>query len=333
MVFTAAACGSEAHTATLPPKPSPAAQELATQESTKVAALPVPTETIAVREAGTETATEAPVEEAATPEPAPPKTSPARYTKFVVDDAIRRYETEGLDATIAHHNDPGNVDGQWYVFILNGEGEIISHFSEHLIGQNLNGPQGIDAGGYEFGARMLAATEDGIWASYVYNNPATVNWRGAPRLGVVELKHAWVKRHDGLLFGSGWYASGDDFAEQLVTVAVHVYKRVGLAGTRAYFANPDNATTGLSHSIKHYQANENLKRTWFVIIADEDRNIVASYDRSLIGQNVVDVYGERVLSATESGGWIIGGQPRYLHAWMQVHNGVLFGSGWYRDES
>ena len=32
----------------------------------------------------------------------PPKSTPADYTKFLVRDAISRYESEGLDATVAY---------------------------------------------------------------------------------------------------------------------------------------------------------------------------------------------------------------------------------------
>ena len=33
----------------------------------------------------------------------PPKSAAAEYTKFVVDNAINRYETEGLEATLAYY--------------------------------------------------------------------------------------------------------------------------------------------------------------------------------------------------------------------------------------
>ena len=48
----------------------------------------------------------------------PPKSTPADYTKFLVRDAISRYESEGLDAAVAYYNTKESVDGQWYVFII-----------------------------------------------------------------------------------------------------------------------------------------------------------------------------------------------------------------------
>ena len=48
----------------------------------------------------------------------PPKSAPAGYTRFFVDNAISRYETQGLKSTLAHYNREESVDGHWYVFII-----------------------------------------------------------------------------------------------------------------------------------------------------------------------------------------------------------------------
>ena len=47
----------------------------------------------------------------------PPRSDPAAYTRFVVDNAISRYDSDGLDAVAAHYSRPESIDGQWYVFI------------------------------------------------------------------------------------------------------------------------------------------------------------------------------------------------------------------------
>jgi len=43
---------------------------------------------------------------------------------------------------------------------------------------------------------ILGATGADRWAGYVFDNPDT---------GKVTRKHAWIVRHGGLYFGSGWY--------------------------------------------------------------------------------------------------------------------------------
>ena len=41
----------------------------------------------------------------------PPKSAPAEHTKFFVDNALSRYETEGLDATLAYYNQEESIHG------------------------------------------------------------------------------------------------------------------------------------------------------------------------------------------------------------------------------
>ena len=69
----------------------------------------------------------------------PPKSTPADYTKFLVRDAISRYESEGLDATVAYYNAKESVDGQWYVFIIDENQTIIAHAPDpDLVGKHVS---------------------------------------------------------------------------------------------------------------------------------------------------------------------------------------------------
>ncbi len=47
-----------------------------------------------------------------------PKSTPAEYTRFFVNNAISRYETQGLDATLAYYNREESIDGRlrWRAF-------------------------------------------------------------------------------------------------------------------------------------------------------------------------------------------------------------------------
>ena len=88
----------------------------------------------------------------------PLRSAPADYTRFFVDNAISRYEMEGLVATISHYNRIESVDGQWYVFIIDEEDKVIGHYNAHLVGEDLKVPIGTDANGCKFGPDMLSAT-------------------------------------------------------------------------------------------------------------------------------------------------------------------------------
>ncbi len=125
---------------------------------------------------------------------------PAGYSKVLVQQAIDLYDSEGHQATLDHYNSSDSADGEWYVFVFDADDRWIAHPTRpDLVGERLQ-DHGIDAAGYDFGSEFLAITDSG-WVSYVFGNPAT---------GRDEQKHTWLVRHDGLLFGAGWYGAGAD---------------------------------------------------------------------------------------------------------------------------
>ena len=91
----------------------------------------------------------------------------------------------------------GGVDGEWYMFAIDRSGSIlVQGATPSLRGQNITGPLGTDSTGKNFGAEILAATEEGSWVEYEFDNPTT---RQSGH------KRSWVILHDRLIFGSGWY--------------------------------------------------------------------------------------------------------------------------------
>ena len=128
--------------------------------------------------------------------PPPGESDPGGYTVDLVRQALRRYDAEGREATLNYYNSPDSVEGEWYVFIVDEHGKVAAHSNQALLGRDLKGDLGVDVAGYRFGDVMLGATEEGLWVDYVFLNPTT---------GHQEVKHSWVAKHDGLIFGSGWY--------------------------------------------------------------------------------------------------------------------------------
>ena len=120
---------------------------------------------------------------------------PPAFARAFVQSALWRYATLGREATVDYYNTMESVYGDWYVFIIDEDGVIISHATRPER-RGLNFDDMVDIRGYNYGADFAATTEDGDWVSYVYQNPFT---------GDHEQKHSWVVRHDGLIFGSGWY--------------------------------------------------------------------------------------------------------------------------------
>ena len=123
------------------------------------------------------------------------KDDPAAFTRDFVLAAIARYEFEGLAATAAYYNDPMNSDGQWYVFITDENDIFVAHAPmQELVGTDLKDVVGPD--NPELGIEIAKATEIGLWIKYLWPNPES---------GKNEQKRTWAIRHDGYLFGSGYY--------------------------------------------------------------------------------------------------------------------------------
>ena len=179
---------------------------------------------------------------------------------------------------------------------------------------------------------MLAATEDGAWVSYVYNNPASDN-AGDDHLGAVQLKNAWVVRHDRLFFGSGWYAIADEFTKSLVSAAASKFRSAGLAATIAYFTGPESVYPGLEATIAYNNNAETVAGEWFAFIADSSGTIVDHYDKAQVGTALNDLLGTDVFDefeVPEEGHWVT---TESVRVWVIGYDGMTFGSGWRNDES
>ena len=255
----------------------------------------------------------------------PPKSAPADYTRHFVDQAIRRYETDGLDATLAYYNSQESVDGQWYVFIIDENDLVIAHPDPSRLGLDVKGPVGTDVNGYNFGPEMLSATEEGKWVSYVYRNPGSQGI-GA---GEFELKNVWVVRRDGLLFASGWYIGADEFTERLAELAVEHFREGGLSAVLAFFRNPGDALAGMETAIDYYNDTDTLDGTWFAYIEDPSGNIVAQSSSLANGPDVQELLRGEQFDATAGGVWVT---TESLRVYVVEYDGYVFAFGWIRDE-
>ncbi|MDE0232875.1 MAG: hypothetical protein OXI56_03860 [bacterium] len=267
--------------------------------------------------------------------PAPSKSDPAAYTRYVVDQAIARYETEGLDAALAHFNSPDSIDDQWYVFVIDENDAVIGHYDPDRLGLDVKGWVGTDINGYNFGPQILAAPEAGRWVPYVYVNPAagTLDDEGA-----FELKIAWVIRHDGLLFGSGWYINTEEFVPQLISEAAEHFRSGGLEAILEFYNDPQGVSVGLIPIAEYYNRTDTLDGYFTGIIAGPDGEILSHIDPGHIGTDIEDLLGPAVRNATADGSWITAADnpagadgPRTMRFWILDVDGALIGAGWYDD--
>ena len=128
-------------------------------------------------------------------ESGPEKSDPAEYTKAYVQKAIDRYEKDGADAAFAYYNSAASVEGQWYMFIADADDRMVAHGAmPELVGEDFKTV--VSPAGYPVGEEMVRDAGEGSWFSYDWPNPET---------GEDGAKHSWVVRHEGILFGSGYY--------------------------------------------------------------------------------------------------------------------------------
>ena len=255
------------------------------------------------------------------------------YTVAMVEKAMRLYDAKGREATLDYYNSPESVDGEWYVFIADENDEIIAHPNPDVVGESLNGPTGVDITGYHHGEVIASATEEGMWVDYIFLNLASGNQ---------EYKHAWVVRHDGLIFASGWYQILPDLSQSAPTKG----DRPGYTVAMVEEALQRYEAEGREATVDYYNTPESVDGEWYVFIFDESDRLIAHANPDLLGMDLkeelgLDVtgyrFGDLMLTATEEGIWVdylflnlATGNQEYKHSWVVKRDGLLFGSGWYQ---
>ena len=260
--------------------------------------------------------------------PGPDISDASAYTKSFVMQAIARYERDGRDATLTYYNTAESIDGQWYMFIMDEDDVVVAHENPALLGlpaSEVNGPDG-----YPAGLMVVAvASTDGAWVDYQFHNPET---------GQGEIKRSWIVRHDGLIFGSGWYEDAPSrihapgaYTQSYVERALEMYRVLGREATFEY-----------------YNSQESIDGEWYLFVHSVDGTRLVNGARAhlpgWLGSNLhgtgVDVTGYDYTADTlaiDPTGWISYVFPnpdaelRYQrkHSWIVRHDGLLIGSGWY----
>ena len=254
----------------------------------------------------------------------------AAATQDYVNRAIAMYDREGLDATIAYYDSQESVDGQFYLFLIGADDLYLAHpIFPHLKGTDIKDVVGSD--GQELGKEIAQATEAGHWVDYLWPNPVT---------GLEEPKSAWVIRHDGLIFASGYYTPDPDaeppawkdaepraYTVTYVEQAIARYARDGLEAMKHYY-----------NSVASFEGQ------WYLFVMDaNDLYIVHPLLPHLIGTDIKNVVGadgqelgKEIAQATEAGHWVeyLWPHPFTLQeapkvAYAVRHDGLIFASGYY----
>ena len=259
------------------------------------------------------------------PESGPPAwrdADPREYTVQYVNQAVERYERDGLESMLNYYNSVASFEGEWYLFATDDKDVYHVHpLLPRLLGTDIKDVVGSD--GYKLGEELAKATEEGVWVEYLWPHPVTL--KEVPKVG-------YAVRRDGMLFASGYYVRVEDPAARTaayVQEAIEYYKSNGLEATIAHYNSPDS-----------------LDGQWGLTLADKDNILhVAPLAKHLVGTDLKDLkmprraIGEEMAAATEDGIWINyifpnvrSSETLYAHTWAVRHDGVLFMSRFYDDQ-
>ncbi len=116
-------------------------------------------------------------------------------TQAYVQKAIDFYEENGLDQAADFYGSQASFEGQWRLVMTDESDTLIVHpYLPRYIGAPISDLKTLD--GQEIGKQIAAATEEGLWTTFVVPSP------GASE---IIYGHTWSIRHDGLLFSSSYY--------------------------------------------------------------------------------------------------------------------------------
>ena len=252
-------------------------------------------------------------------------------TQAYVDKAIAKYDSEGLDAVIAHYNSQDSLDGQFYLFLIGKDDLYLAHpIFPHLIGTDINDVVGSD--GQELGKEIAQATGEGVWVEYLWPHPTTRR---------EQQKVTWAVRHDGLIFASGYYAGEPETGEPAWRDADPREYTVAYVDRAVERYERD----GLEAMLNYYNSVASFEGEWYLFATDEnDVYHVHPLLPPLIGTDIKDVVGsdgyelgrELAEAGEDEGVWVeyLWPHPVTLKEVPKVgyavrRDGMLFASGYY----
>ena len=260
------------------------------------------------------------------PETGPPAwrdADPREYTIKYVNQAVERYENEGLESMLNYYNSVASFEGEWYLFATDDNDIYHVHpLLPLLIGTDIKDVVGSD--GFKLGEELAKATEQGVWVEYLWPHPVTL--KEVPKV-------SYAVRRDGMLFASGYYVRVEDPAgrtKEYVQQAIEYYQDNGLDATVAFYSSEDS-----------------LDGQWGLTLADEnDILLVAPLAQHLVGTDLTNLaslgnrsIGEEMAAATEEGIWINyifpnvrSSETLFAHTWAVRFDGLLFMSRYYDDK-
>ena len=246
---------------------------------------------------------------------------PESDVQFAVSNAIRTYEANKENdawVDIITPDAPIRTDAM-YPFVI--DAATWTRLADGVVPARVGQPETILDTSSRSVEDVLADLEvnGATWATYLFHNPAT---------GVEQLKRSYLEMRDGMVFGSGYYTL-DSEVQSTLHGRILEYERDGRDASLASINTiPDEPVST------------------YVFAADQQSGttVAQNVDANLI-DNVPDwdaitaVIPEQDIIATISKGtgmWVsyahtnpVNGQDEIKRTWLVMHDGLVFGSGYY----
>ena len=250
---------------------------------------------------------------------------PATDVTFVVQNAIDIYD-ENRDnnawADIITPDSPITTDAL-YPFVI--DADTWTRLADGVVPARVGQPETILDTSTRTPADVLAELNDrgSLWVSYIFHNPAT---------DVEQLKRSYLRLHEGLVFGSGYYVL-DSQVQSSVHSRILEYERDGRASAIQSIGTVPPTPVSTYAFVVDSGTGETLAQnvdTGVVGTAATDWSAIAgAYSES----DVLDRLGRG------SGDWVsythaspVTGEPELKHAWLVLHDGLVFGAGHYSTD-
>ena len=160
----------------------------------------------------------------------------------------------------------------------------------------------------------------GTWVTYIFHNPST---------GTEQLKRTYLQLQDGLVFGSGYYIL-DSMSQTAVYTAIMIYDQDPDDAFEQVNAVPDEANPFYSFIVD--------SATGTVLAQGVDADALKHSDWQAITQTLPaeDIIREL---GVNPGMWVAydfvrpGAEEENKHTWLSLHDGYIFGSGYYESNA
>ena len=245
---------------------------------------------------------------------------PQDYTVTYVENAIARYDREGLDAMATYYNSVASFEDQWYLFVIGADDIYTVHpIFPHFIGaQDIKDV--VDSSGHEFGKEIAEATEEGHWVEYLWPHPRTL--AESPKV-------SYAVRHDGLIFASGYYPqveNPDAYTQAYAQRAIEMYDREGIEAVIDYYSSP-----------------RSIDQQWYLMVTEESGDVlVSALSPHLVGHNLLTLdildtaentpFREGLPNTTEDGQWLEFYLQVKLRVWVIRHDGYIFSTNYLPNQ-